>query len=228
MTKGPSTVRTALGLMIAMTIGMRPARAENTVQQWLTLTGDVRIDRSDTLYGVVILRSAPDEFKLAQRAVQIGWRHRLASKITLIGAIAHYATFKTNGPTRNELRLSEGVAVPVARLSGGLLEARLLAEEIFVSGSHDFGVRARPRVKWTRAVSGKADLQLTDEAIVALNSTDADQVAGLVANRASVGVRFALSKHFGVLPYYTWQHVNRIAAADRDDHILGLTLDALF
>ena len=209
-------------------MGMPPARAENTVQQWLTLTGDVRIDRNDNLYGVVILRSAPDEFKLAQRAVQVGWRHRLASKVTLTGAVAQYTTFRTNAPARTEARLSEGVAMPVATLSGGRLEARLLAEQIFVSRSHDVGVRARPRAKWTRALSPKADLQLTDEAIFALNSTDAGQVAGFVGNRASVGVRFAISEHFGILPYYTWQHVNRVAAADRDDHILGLTLDALF
>ena len=221
-------MRTAIGLILAVTMGMQPARAENTVQQWLTLTGDVRIDRNDNLYGVVVLRSAPDEFKLAQRIVQIGWRHRLPGKVTLIGTVAQYATFRTNAPARMEARLSQGIAVPVATLSGGHLEARLLAEEIFVSGSHDVGVRVRPRAKWTRALSDKADLQLTDEAIIALNGTDAGQVAGLVANRASVGVRFALSKHFGVLPYYTWQHVNRIAAADRDDHILGLTLDALF
>jgi Protein of unknown function (DUF2490) len=228
MTRGLSTVRTALGLMTALTIGMQPARAENTVQQWLTLTGDVRIDRNDNLYGVVVLRSAPDEFKLAQRIVQIGWRHRLADNVTLIGAVAQYTTFRTNGPARMEARLSQGVAMPVATIAAGRLEARLLAEEIFVSGSNDVGIRARPRAKWTRALSGKTDLQLTDEAIIALNSTDAGQVAGLVANRASVGVRFELSKHFGILPYYTWQHVNRTNAADRDDHILGLTFDALF
>ena len=221
-------MRTAIGLKMAIAISLQPARAENTTQQWLTLTGDVRIDHNDNLYGVVILRSAPDEFKLAQRAVQIGWRHRLANKVTLIGAVAQYTTFRTNAPARMEARLSQGIAVPVATISGGRLEGRLLAEEIFVSGSNDVGVRARPRAKWTHPLSGKADLQLTDEAIIAFNSTDAGQVAGLVANRASAGVRFALSKHFGILPYYTWQHVNRIAAADRDDHILGLTLDALF
>lgn len=221
-------MRTAIGLSLAMTIGMQPARAENTVQQWLTFTGDVRIDRNDSLYGVVVLRSAPDEFRLAQRIVQIGWRHQLPGKVTLIGGIAQYATFRTNASTRMEARLSQGVAMPIATISGGRLEARLLAEEIFVSGSHDVGVRARPRAKWTRALSGKADLQLTEEAIFALNSTDAGQVAGLVANRASVGVRFAMSEHFGILPYYTWQHANRIGAEDRDDHILGLTIDAVF
>lgn len=211
-----------------MIAGIPAAHAENTFQQWLTLTGDVKIDRNDNLYGVLLLRSAPDEFELAQRAVQLGWRHRLASKVTLIGVVAHYASFKANTPTRNELRLSQGVAVPVAKLGGGQIEGRLLVEEIFVGGSHDVGMRGRPRLKWTRPLSGKADLQLTDEAILALNSTDAGQVAGLVANRASAGVRFALSKHFGILPYYTWQHVNRIAARDREDHILGLTFDAAF
>jgi Protein of unknown function (DUF2490) len=221
-------VRKAIGLILAITIGMQSAHAENTVQQWLTLTGDVRLDANDNAFAVAVRRSAPDDLKMAQRVLQLGWRHRVAGKVSLIASLGHVTSYRDNLPNRIEMRLSEGILMPVGHVGGGRIEGRFLFEEILVRGSQDIGVRGRPRLRWTRPISGKIDLQLSDEAIFALNRTDAGQVAGLVANRAGAGVRFALSKHFGVQPSYTWQHVNRIAAPNRDDHILGLTLDAQF
>ncbi len=220
--------RTFVGLAFALATGVSAAHAENTVQQWLTLSGDVRLDTNDNAYAVAVLRSAPDELKLAQRVLQLGWRHKLASPVSLIASIGHVTSYRSNAPNRIELRFSEGFAVQIGKVAGGRIDGRLLVEEILVRGSGDVGVRARPRFRWTRPLSGKVDLQLSNEAIFALNGTDAGQIAGLVANRVGIGTRFALSKHFGIQPNYTWQHINRIDAQDRDDHILGLALDAIF
>jgi hypothetical protein len=224
------SMRVMIGVCLVSAFICPPARADSNVQQWLTMTGDVRIDAKDNAYAVFVRRSAPDALKIAQRLVQLGWRHRIGRKASLIAYAVHVTTYRDSAPNRTEVRFGQGVSVPGGRIGGGQLEGRVVIEEVMARGSDDIGVRGRPRVRWTHPLSlgGKVDLQLSDEAIFALNSTDAGQRAGLTANRASAGVRFALCKHFGVQPSYTWQHVNRIAAADREDHIVGLTLDAAF
>ena len=69
-------------------------------------------------------------------------------------------------------------------------------------------------------------MQLSDELIFALNDTDFGQIRGLTANRAGAAVHFDVGQHFGIMPGYTWQLVNRSGAPVRHDHILGLTLEA--
>lgn len=210
-----------LTLLLASTTG----RAESTRQQWLTLTGDVDLGEKDNLSANLILRSQPDSFDLGQRFIRLGYRHDLNDDVSLSLSYAHVTTEVSGGSDPVQHRLAQGISFPLVQE----VDARVQLEEVFgVTGSNDVGVRFRPRVRWRHDLnqSGKVELQLSDELIFALNDTDFGQNRGLTANRAGAAVHFDVGDHFGIMPGYTWQLVNRSGAPTRNDHILGLTLEA--
>ena len=211
--------------IISLVIGSQAALADSTRQQWLTLTGDVELDANDSVSAHLILRSQPDSFDLGQRFIRLGYRHDLADDVSLSLSYAHVTTEVSGGRDPVQHRLAQGISFPLVHE----VDARVQLEEVFgVTGSNDVGVRFRPRVRWRHDLnqSGKVELQLSDELIFALNDTDFGQNRGLTANRAGAAVHFDVGDHFGIMPGYTWQLVNRSGAPTRNDHILGLTLEA--
>ena len=201
------------------------AFAHSTRQQWLTLTGDVELDANDSISAHLILRSQPDSFDLGQRFVRLGYRHDLIDDISLSLSYAHVTTEIPGASDKVQHRLAQAIAFPLAQD----VDARVQVEEVFgVTGSNDVGLRFRPRVRLRHGLDqeGKVELQLSDEIIFALNDTDFGQTSGLTANRAGAAVHFDVGQHFGIMPGYTWQLVNRSGAPVRHDHILGLTLEA--
>jgi Protein of unknown function (DUF2490) len=210
-----------LALLSASTIG----HAESTRQQWLTLTGDVELDKNDSLSASLILRSQPDSFDLGQRFIRLGFRHDLNDDVSLSLSYAHVTAEVPCGGDKVQHRFAQGISFPLVQD----VDARVQLEEVFgVTGNDDIGVRLRPRVRWRHDLnqSGKVELQVSDELIFALNDTDFGQISGLTANRAGAAVHFDVGRHFGIMPGYTWQLVNRSGAPTRNDHILGLTLEA--
>lgn len=210
-----------LVLLLASTSG----QAESTRQQWLTITGDVDLGENDNLSANLILRSQPDSFDLGQRFIRLGYRHDLNDDVSLSLSYAHVTTEASGGSDPVQHRLAQGISFPLVRE----VDARVQIEEVIgVTGSNDVGVRFRPRVRWRHDLnqSGKVELQLSDELIFALNDTDFGQTSGLTANRAGAAVHFDVGDHFGIMPGYTWQLVNRSGGPTRNDHILGLTLEA--
>ncbi|MGC1470795.1 MAG: DUF2490 domain-containing protein [Sphingorhabdus sp.] len=201
------------------------AFADSTRQQWLTLTGDVELDAKDSVSAHLILRSQPDSLDLGQRFIRLGYRHDLADDVSLSLSYAHVTTEVSGGSDKVQHRLAQAIAFPLVRD----VDARIQLEEVLgVSGSDDVGLRFRPRVRLRHGLdqAGNIELQLSDEMIFALNDTDFGQISGLTANRAGAAVHFDIGKHFGIMPGYTWQLVNRSGAPVRHDHILGLTLEA--
>ncbi|MFN3749471.1 MAG: hypothetical protein ACK4SJ_12380, partial [Sphingorhabdus sp.] len=55
---------------LALLVFAQQAMAESTRQQWLTLTGDVKIDANDSASANLILRSRPDSSDLGQRFIR--------------------------------------------------------------------------------------------------------------------------------------------------------------
>lgn len=203
------------------------AFADSTRQQWLTLTGDAQLDANDSVSAHLILRSQPDSFDLGQRFVRLGYRHDLTEDVSLSLSYAHVTTEISGGSDAVQHRLAQSLSFTLARD----VDARVQLEEVLgVSGSNDVGLRFRPRVRLRHGLdqAGNIELQLSDEMIFALNDTDFGQIRGLAANRAGAAVHFDVGKHFGIMPGYTWQLVNRSGAPVRHDHILGLTLEARY
>lgn len=204
-----------------------PAHAESDRQQWVTLTGDVALDKNDSLALTGIFRSKGDSFDLGQRLVRVGYNHKLKTGVTLNFAYTHVRNFIDGGPDPIQHRFSQSATVPLGKIGGGKLDARIQAEEVLAQGADDLGLRLRPRLRWQVPLDsdGKVEAQFSNELIFGLNDTDYGQFAGLTANRASAGMHFSLSKHVGIAPGYIWQLVNRENAPSRNDHILSLTLD---
>jgi hypothetical protein len=215
--------------LIASTTAV-PLQADNNRQEWLTLTGDVKIDYNDSVNATVILRSKPDSFDAGQRILRASIIHRLEYGKSLSLAYTHVRGFVSSGPDTTQHRISQSFALPLGNIADGKIDGRMQAEEAFTESYDDIGIRLRPRVRWVRPLSKKADveLQLSDEVILSLNDTDYGQKSGFTANRATAAVRFGLGKHFGIAPGYTWQLVNRSNGPNRNDHVLGLTVDAHF
>jgi Protein of unknown function (DUF2490) len=210
---------------ISLMIPSQAAFADSTRQQWLTLTGDAQLDANDSVSAHLILRSQPDSFDLGQRFVRLGYRHDLTDDVSLSLSYAHVTTEISGGSDAVQHRLAQAIAFPLVRD----VDARVQLEEVFgVSGSNDVGLRFRPRARLRHGLDqeGKVELQLSDEIIFALNDTDIGQTSGFAANRAGAAVHFDVGQHFGIMPGYTWQLVNRSGAPVRHDHILGLTLEA--
>ncbi len=209
----------------AILLSAVPARADSDVQFWLTLYGEAKIDDNDSLTANAILRSRPDQLEAGQRLLRVGLSHKMNGGVALSFAYTHVETFNSNGPDAIQHRLTQGVALPLS----DTFDARLQAEEIFANGG-DIGLRARGRLRWIRPLDHdrKIDLQISDELIWAVNDTGWGQNAGWTANRAGAAVKFKLDDHVAIAPGYTWQLVNRRLAENRNDHVLGLTLEGRF
>ncbi len=204
--------------------------ADNNRQEWLNINGDVKLDDNDNLNATAVFRSRPDSFDVGQRLLRIGITHKIGGGKSVAIAYTHVTGFVAGGPNAVQHRGSESFTMPLAAWSEGKLDGRFQAEEILADGSNDVGIRLRPRVRLVQNLGARknAELQLSDELIWSINNTDFGQASGFTANRAGAAIRFAVDKHFGVAPGYTWQLVNRTVGPNRNDHILGLTLDARF
>ena len=219
----------ALGLAAGLTLSA-PANAEDSAQYWWTLVGDVKVDDNDTVTGAVIIRSRPDTLEPGQRFLRTGMSHRLQNGISLSVGYTHVTTLNDNAPNSVQHRVSQGIGFPVGKIADSLVDVRFQAEEIFTPGRRDIGVRGRGRVRLLKPLdaAGAVDVQLSDELIWSINSTDWGQKSGWTANRAALALHVKLNKRVGIAPGYTWQLVNKTSGPNRNDHIFGLTADVHF
>jgi Protein of unknown function (DUF2490) len=218
-----------LGVMMLMTLS-NPAQADDTMQYWWTVSGDVRLDDNDLLTGAVIIRSKPDTFEPGQRLLRATITHQLKSGMSVSAGYAHVTTLNNSGPNGVQHRMSQGIGVPIGSIGASAVDLRLQAEEVFIPGRREIGIRGRGRVRLLHKLdaTGKVDLQLSDELIWSLNGTDWGQKSGWTANRAGVMLHVKLNKRIGIGPAYTWQLINRAANPNRNDHVLGLNADVHF
>lgn len=218
---GSASLILPLGLMAA------PACADDS-QFWLTVAGDMRIDADTQLTADAILRSRPDRIEAGQTILRVGVRQQVAPSVSVQIAYAFVDSFVDGGRDRVEHRLSQTAALDLGHLGPARIDARAGLEQRLPSGGGEMGLRTRARVRAGLPLGKAATLQLSEEAIAALNSTAWGQRSGLSATRTGASVRLPVSDGVGVSPGYTWQHIVLRGAPDRDDHVFGLTLDAHF
>lgn len=216
-------------LLFSMAIAT-PAQADDTAQYWWTLTGDVRLDNNDSVNASVVIRSKPDTLEPGQRFLRVGFNHRLENGVNINAGYAHVTTFIDGAANPIQHRLSQGIGMQVGKLAGSPVDIRVQAEEIFIPGRREIGIRGRGRARVVKPLNadGSIDVQFNDELIWSINSTDWGQKSGWTANRVGVALHFKMDKHFGLSPGYTWQLINRPVGPNRNDHVLGLTADVHF
>jgi hypothetical protein len=219
-------MKTALVLAAALSLAPATARADDDAQLWLIMASDVKLDSNDSLTANIIYRSRPDELETGQRILRAGLSHKLKGGASLAFTYSHVQSFVDNAPDGIQHRLGQSIGL----MLGKRVDARIQAEEIFARGGDDIGLRARGRLRWVHPLNknGDIDLQLSDELILSANDTDWGQNAGWTANRSAAAVHFKLDDHIGIAPSYIWQLINREKGANRNDHILGLTVDTHF
>lgn len=215
-------------LTIAILLCALPAsaHASSDGQLWLTYTGDFKIDGNDSITATAIARSRSDELSLGQSLLRAGISHRLRDGKSLSLTYTYVRNFNEGTADTIQHRLGQTLTIPLTRH----LDSRIQAEEVNVPGKAELGLRLRGRMKWVHSLDHeqKVDLQLSDELIWSVNDTKWGQQSGWTANRASAAVHFDLNDHLGIAPGYTWQLIHRYSNPDRNDHILGLTLDSHF
>lgn len=207
-----------------------PAFAENDVQYWLTLVAQADVDHNDAIYANAIFRSQPDEFDMGQRKLRLGLNHKFKDGDGVAVAYTHVRFYNDNAADVVQHRFTQAYMFPVGSLADGKVDGRIQAEQIFQEHASEMGLRGRARVRWIKPVDADKNIELTlsEELFWALNTTDWGLESGFNSNRAGATLRFKLNDHFGIAPQYIWQIAHRSNREDRNDHVLGIVLDAKF
>ncbi len=216
----------ALAALLAVSAILAPAaRANDNMQGWGTISGDVRVADDTQLTMEVVARSRQDAVELGQLILRGGVRWQVAPDTNLGVNYTWQHTIPVNGFHTSEHRLSQSWGQRLWRHDGWGLESRLQFEQRLMEHRDGLGLRIRPRLRLSRTLAPNLEAQLSDELIVALNDTGWGQRQGLVANRLSGQLHWKISPHIGFAPGYMWQRVRVVGSADRSDHVALLTLD---
>lgn len=216
-------------ILVVALLAPATAQADSDAQYWLTLTGEVKADSNDTIYANAIFRSQPDEIDLGQRQLRIGLNHKFDNGTAAAVAYTHVRYYNDNTPDVIQHRLTQALIFPIAKLANGRVEGRLQSEQIFPENA-EAGYRGRARIRWTTPLdaSKKVELTLSEELFWAFNNTAWGLDTGFNTNRVGATLRFKLNDHFGIAPQYVWQVANRTNQPDRNDHVIGVVMDAKF
>lgn len=205
-----------------------PARAEDDAQFWLLSVGDVRVGPRTSLTYDAIVRSHPDRLDAGQVLLRGGVRRTLGASASVQFTYGWVRSIVDAGDDVTEHRLGETLAVGIGQAGAVRVDGRVGAEQRLPNGGGAVGWRLRGRMRATLPLSASADLQLSDEVIGALNDTSWGQRAGASANRLASSVHWRFSPRVGIAPGYTWQHIFRADAPDREDHVFSVTIDSHF
>jgi hypothetical protein len=221
-----------LAIAAVALLTVAPAQAESDVQGWLTVAGDVRLDPDTAITGVVVLRSRPDRAELAQAIGRIGIRQGVGDGRTVEITYALVDSVLAGRPDQLEHRFGQNFSTPLATIGRARIDGRVGMEQRLPDGGGALSWRLRGRIQWvmplTAQAQGGPDLRISEELIGSLNDTAWGQQSGLTASRLGVGIRLPLSPRLGLTPSYAWQHIFLEGRNDRNDHVLGLTIDAHF
>ncbi|MCC7394695.1 MAG: DUF2490 domain-containing protein [Sphingomonadaceae bacterium] len=205
-----------------------PAHADtiSDAQFWLTNTASVAIDDKTWLTGDVILRSHPDALDVGQYIARVGVRRSLGDGWTVQATYGWIDSRNPGGGDTVEHRLGQMVSTHIADFGAWRIDSRLGVEERLRATGGEVGWRVRARLRATRPLTSRLSFHLSEELIGALNDTAWGQNAGLTASRLGTGINYRFSNHLAIGPSYSWQRVVAATRADRNSHVLGLTIDA--
>lgn len=204
-----------------------PAHADTTgdAQFWLTNTATIALDAKTSLTGDVILRSHPDTIDVGQYILRVGVRRSLADAVSLQATYGWIDSRNQGGADMVEHRLGQMLSMHIADFGAWRIDSRLGVEERLRASGGEVGWRARARLRATRPLSSRLSFHLSEELIGALNTTAWGQHAGLTASRLGTGINYRFSDQLAIGPSYSWQRVVVTARPDRNDHVLGFTLN---
>lgn len=220
--------RAAYLLSVGLAVFSAPARAEDDAQFWLLSVGDVRVGPRTSITYDAIVRSHPDRIDTGQILLRGGVRRSVTPDLSVQLTYGWVRSIVEDGGDVTEHRLGQTLAWRMGDVGPVRVDSRLGAEQRLPDAGGEAGWRLRGRVRATLPLNASADAQLSNELIGALNGTAWGQRAGASANRLAGSVHWRLGSHLGIAPGYTWQHIFRADAPDREDHVFSVTLDSHF
>lgn len=221
------TLGNVFGMAIAAACAAS-AQAEDDAQFWATVAADVRLDPDTALTIDAISRSRPDSVDTGQIIARIGVRQTIADNTSVQLTYGWFHNLVEGGPNSSEHRFAQTLSTQLAETGRWRFDARLGLEQRLPDGGGEVGWRGRERLRAIYRLSPALDAQFSEELIVAANDTAWGQRSGLSVSRLGSAIHWRINRHVGIAPGYTWQHVFRRAAGDRDDHLLQMTLDLHF
>ncbi len=172
----------------------------------------------------VSIRSSDEGTRHATVLLRPSIGYQVTPKLSLWAGYTRATVGSVGRPLSIENRYFQQASWTIGKVAGGTLSSRTRLEQRTVMGRNDTGWRARQQLRWTKPAStGGANVVLSSEVFVALNSTDFGARAGLDQTRTFAGINLPLAKGFTLEGGYMNRYVKRSGVPDRLDHIVPVT-----
>jgi hypothetical protein len=181
----------------AIIIASPAAAARSDDQIWTTAVATVKLAPKWRLQQEVVVRFSDNRHGLYEIESNTLVGYVLAKGITFWGGYTHDPQYSAGHFTILERRAREQLTFDnFTKLGPGKLSARIRTEQRWREGISGTGWRLRPYLKYSLPLVGKANLNLSSEPFINLNTTAFQGKPGLDRVRNLITVSLPLSKHF--------------------------------
>jgi Protein of unknown function (DUF2490) len=211
--------------MLAFTPFAARAATADDFQVWSSLQASGSI--SGNIVGSVELsgRFVDDSSRLGVAIVRPTIGYKFSHAVTAYIGYAHQTTLNPNRRDTQENRIFQQINWTMGKVGNGTFSSRTRLEERFVNTGNDTGLRFRFQLKYTVPLKAKGtNFLVSSEPLIALNTTDWGQHAGLDQWRNFIGVNFPVAKKLTLETGFQHRYQKRFNQPDRSDFIVPLTL----
>lgn len=202
-----------------------PAQAREDRQLWTAAGASVKLGGDWRLTQDVVTRFSDNRNGLYEIEATTLLGYKLTPDITLAAGYVHNPQYVDGDVSAKERRAREQVSIDnFAKVGPGKLSARFRLEQRWRDGVDGTGWRARPYLRWSMPLAGKASLLLSNETFVNLNTTSFQRQDGLDRMRNLAAVSVPLSKEVSAEVGYLNQHFFVRGGPDNTDHVASLSL----
>ena len=217
--------RFSLPLLVCMSGFAAPALADD-FQQWVQVSAKVDVSDRVVLQNELVARFSGngDGLYEIENAIMAGYE--LPGKVTVSAGYVHDPQYVAGEFTVMERRIREQIAIDdFATVGSARLSGRLRMEQRWRDGVAGTGWRARPYLKLSVPLGGKADptLNVSEEAFINLNNTSFQSKNGLDRLRTAVSLSLPLTSALKLEAGYLNQHRFVSGGPDTDDHALTVS-----
>ncbi len=174
-------------------------------------------------------RFVDDAGRLGVAIVRPTIGYKLTDHLIVHLGYAHQTTINQNRRDVQEDRIFQQINWTMGKIGKATLSSRTRFEQRFVNTGNDTGLRARFQLKYSLPLKRKGtNLVMSTEPLIALNTTNWGQRAGLDQWRNFIGVNMPLAKALSLETGFQHRYQVRLNQPDRSDFIVPITLSYKF